>query len=734
MENWKGYHCSMEMDQKLVLTMAYLWKIINRLLPFQTKRRAIFKFSYNFITDPSLSLLSSGIREVFRSNKKHDKILIPEFIKISSLNKAKSFEFPHFLDPVVSIIIPVWNKWVYTYNCLLKIAQNTHNISFEVIVLDNASTDHTPQMLSKINNIRSIRNKKNEGFIRACNKGASIAKGKYLLFLNNDTLVTPDWLSSMISLFKKYRKVGIVGAKLIYPDGKLQEAGGIVLNDPVNLAWNYGRYDDPNKWEYNYVKEVDYCSGACLLVRKDLFEHIGLFDMQFSPAYCEDTDLAFSIRKLGYKVMYQPKAEIIHFEGTTAGVDTSHGFKSYQIVNQEKFYNKWKDTLEREYFKNGENVFLARDRSQINKIMLFVDHYVPAWDKDAGSLLTYELLRIFLEMGFKIIFLPDDMLKVEPYTSELQQMGIEVLYDTNIRSRNYLKKYGMYINVSFLSRPHISVKYIDDLRKYTKAKVIYFPVDLNFLRLLRKYEIKKSKKIFSIANKIRLIELNLTSKSDATVVLSSAEKDILKADLKKADVVTIPFLYRQNLKKKEINKFSDRKELLFLGGFMHEPNEDAVVWFVENIYPLIKKEIGNIKFYIAGSNPTSKVLQLKSSDIIVTGYVNDVTPLFRKAKVFVSPLRYGAGVKGKILQSMSYGLPVISTSIGAEGIDVKNMEHILIADQAEEFAKQTLKLYTDKELWCKLSRNSIRYIEENHSAGVVREKYASLFYELGILP
>ena len=146
------------------------------------------------------------------------------------------------------------------------------------------------------------------------------ARGDYVLFLNNDTLVTAGWLDALVRCIEEAPHAGLVGAKLIYPDGRLQEAGGIVFAD--GSGWNYGRFDDPADPRYNFRREADYCSGAAILLRRDLFLQLGRFDARYAPAYYEDTDLAFAVRAAGKKVFYEPRAMVIHFEGITSGTDT----------------------------------------------------------------------------------------------------------------------------------------------------------------------------------------------------------------------------------------------------------------------------------------------------------------------------------------------------------------------------------------------------------------------------
>jgi O-antigen biosynthesis protein len=246
--------------------------------------------------------------------------------------------------PLVSIIVPVHNQLEFTLRCLMAMAAWPSRASAEVIVCDDGSDDDTPAVVGALGGIRYLRNEQNLGFLRTCNRAAGEARGSYLVFLNNDTQVQEGWLDAMLALFEADARTGLVGARLVFPDGLLQEAGGIVWRD--GSGHHVGRYDDPLKPEYNQVREVDYCSGACLMIETALFRQLGGFDERYAPAYYEDTDLAFRVRQAGRKVLYQPQAVVVHHEGASHGTDIRRGVKAHQVVNQERFRERWRKVLE----------------------------------------------------------------------------------------------------------------------------------------------------------------------------------------------------------------------------------------------------------------------------------------------------------------------------------------------------------------------------------------------------
>ena len=594
------------------------------------------------------------------------------------------FSFPEYSRPKVSIIIPAYNAFSFTYLCLRSIYNNT-SLPYEVILADDCSTDETTIIEEVVGNIFHIINERNLQFLLNCNNAAKHARGEYLFFLNNDTQVQSGWLEPLVDLMERDSNIGLVGAKLVYPDGRLQEAGGIIWQD--GSAGNYGRFENPENPEYNYVKDVDYISGAAILIRKTVWDMLDGFDENFAPAYYEDVDIAFSIRNLGFRTVYQPKSIVVHYEGITNGVDLTSGQKHYQVVNADKFYEKWKDVLDTDHFPKSENTFSARDRSRFKETILFIDQYVPQYDKDAGSRNTFSYMKLFIELGYHVLFLGNDFFPYQPYTEVLQQIGVEVLFGSWYQNhwRKWLKTNGRSINYVYLNRPGISEKYIDVVKKSTDARVIYHGHDLHFVRMRSQYMIEKERKILAEANNWARREKKLFSKSDVILTVSEKERETIRSITEGTKpIVVIPVLFFESFS--TVASFNERKDILFVGGFKHTPNIDGVLWFTSDVMPMLPDDA---QLLIVGSNPPEEIRALTSERVIIKGFVTDeeLGKLYASSRVAIAPLRYGAGVKGKTIEALINHIPVVSTTFGIEGLcEIDDI--ISPCDDAESFSSE----------------------------------------------
>ena len=252
-------------------------------------------------------------------------------------------------DIDVSIIIPVYNKWHLTSACISSILETCDgSISYEILLADDGSKDETTQGDTIFPGLRIARTPQNMGFLRNCNNAAQQARGRHILLLNNDTIVFPNWLSSLHELMESDEKAGLIGSKLIYPSGEIQEAGGVIWNDASAL--NYGHGDPYNHCGHcSFIREADYISGASILVRGSLWREMGGFDQRYKTAYCEDCDLAMEVRAHGLRVLYQPASTIIHFEHQSYADADAASQNELQKINSRILREKWKDVLLRDH-------------------------------------------------------------------------------------------------------------------------------------------------------------------------------------------------------------------------------------------------------------------------------------------------------------------------------------------------------------------------------------------------
>ena len=615
--------------------------------------------------------------------------------------------------PFVSIVIPVFNKIDYTLRCLESLSQHATHHSFEVVVVDNASSDRTPQLVPAVPGVRYIRNKKNEGFVDGCNGGVKQARGKVIVLLNNDTEVLGGWLDSLVDRLVSDASIGLVGSKLIYPDGRLQEAGGIIFNDAS--GHNFGKYQQANDFEYNYFREVDYCSGASVAFWRKDFNKIGGFDRRYAPAYYEDTDLAMSMRhKLGKRAVYEPHSVLHHIEGGTAGTNTNSGFKRYQAINHEKFLKKWKKELAREHYAPDTNPLIAARHGKRPRILV-VDSIVPEYTRDSGSLRMFQIVKSLVKLDYDVTFFADNRVATQPFTGALQAMGVEVVYGGGLTSQDfYRERFSMYQTI-ILSRPTIAIWHLEYCKAYQpKARIIYDTVDLHYLRTERQAKTEQKPALHKLAEQWRQLEYYLMDHTDATLVVSYEEQKLLAREKPEVTVHVLSNINQPVPEHAKPQAFKNRRGLLFIGS-SHPPNEDAMIWFVKSILPLVRRELPDVELTLLGSNPSAKVARLASDHVHVPGFIEDVSPQFTSARVFVCPMRYGAGVKGKVSQSLSYALPVVSTEVGREGMHLVDGVSCLAAESAEDFARQVVRLYTDEALWQKVSDGGREVYEQRFS-------------------
>jgi O-antigen biosynthesis protein len=695
-----------------VAQTSLVWRILSLLrrivlrFPLVAKVvRQLLRYSWR-----ALRLLRRAAPKALRADLPAGRRMSPAF----SATEATDIRIPESPEPVVSIIISTYGQIDLTLACLASIMEHRPRRAIEVLVVDDAFPDTAESSrLNVVGGIQLSRNEKNLGFLLSCNRAAERAKGKYLYFLNNDTELRPETIDALVDTLESRSDVGMVGSKLLFPDGTLQEAGGIIWKDAS--GWNYGRGQDPARPEFNYVREVDYCSGASIMVRRDLFASLGGFDEAFAPAYYEDVDLAFRIRARGLKVLFEPRSVVIHHEGMSHGTDLTQGIKAHQIVNRALMAQRWGTDLARDNFANGERVIRARDRAAARKLILVIDHYVPQPDQDAGSRSAMGIIDSLLDAGWVVKFWPHSRGYDEKYTPLLEQRGIEVL-DSRAAGdlSGWTRQYGEELDHVLAIRPDVAAYAIPSLLGTTSAVLSYYGVDLHFARMRRQAKLDGDQQGLLAAEKMERLERRVWRTFDVVLYPSEEEAAVVR-EISPGTVACgiVPFFFETHPPRLSPPR---ERTVLFVAGFAHAPNVDAAKFLVGQVLPELERKIGPVKVVLAGSRPTAEVMALATTNVEVTGYISDAAldELYNRCRVAVAPLRFGAGVKGKVIEALSSGLPLVTTSIGAQGISGL-ADIVPVQDDVAGLTDALARLLTDDAIWIVQSAAQVAFAQQFYS-------------------
>lgn len=672
--------------------------------------------------------------------------------------------------PTVSIIIPVYNKLEYTRDCLTQLfATLPDDFGGEIIVINDASNDATPQVLdvwaAAEPRLKILHNPENLGFINSCNRGAEAANGEYLIFLNNDTLPQPGWLSPLLQTFKDFPDAGVVGGKLTYPNNALQEAGNVIFSD--GSGCNFGKHANPDYPLFNFVRQVDYCSGALLATSRSLFKELGGFDTRYRPAYYEDTDYCFAVRAKGYKVYYQPASQIIHFEGVSSGTDLAQGVKSYQLANRAKFVEKWQAVLQQQpapsyvydYAMWHRLAFYQRGSDLPLKKALICAARLPEFDRESGLQRIYDFIQFLREEGWAVSFLAHNANDGERYANLLQQQGVAIYAgagsqlvssdyrvdtDTLIANGNF--------DVAILVAWDVAELYLPTIRALSPStRIVIDSLDLHFLREARRQLANPSSSLNTEFGDETRRELNIYAAADLVLTVSDKEAALLN-DLTANPQLAQTVADAENLAPSPV-PFDERKGMLFVGNFRHPPNRAALAFLLDEIVPLLDPTLldehplyivgnGLAELLVEGGSPLpphakglgeisegSNLIQGGSphpqykNGVKLVGWVPSLLPYLQRVRISLLPLTYGAGTKRKLIQSLMVGTPAVSTSVGIEGLNLQDGEQVLVADDPPNFASAINRLLHDPALWQKLTSNGQQQIATTHSRAVAKQQF-----------
>jgi GT2 family glycosyltransferase len=628
----------------------------------------------------------------------------------SFLNSQSPIEIPQYERPVISILLVLYNRAELTLQCLYSIL-NGNSKPYEVIIVDNASTDETSDLLAQVKGAQIIKNERNVHYLLACNQASSKAQGEYLLLLNNDAQLQPHTVSAALETFESSKDIGAVGGKIILPDGTLQEAGNIVWNDGSCLG--YGRGDSPFNPACMFRRDVDYCSAAFLLTKRDLFLTDGGFDEAYTPAYYEETDYCVRLWKRGKRVVYDPNATVLHYEfASSASGKTAI---ELQTKHRKIFASQHREWLEQQY-PSTESILAARSRQrQGARRILFLDDRVPHIALGSGWPRSNRIIRELVKLGhfvtcYPLSFPQEDWSRVyEDIPPE-----VEVMINHGLpQLENFLSQRAGYYDRILISRPHnmAIVKSLLNRRPDLSAgaQIIYDAEALVSLRRIEQLRLRGNRVSASEREKMLDEEIKLADGCDKIICVSAREgQEFFRRGFKRVHTLGHGIELSPTP-----NDFAARRNILLVGAVhtSDSPNADSLLWFSQSILPKIRRKLAAVDFIIAGFvHPRVEERLQDNAHVQLKGQIKDLSDIYDHARVFVAPTRFSAGIPLKIYEAAAHGLPTVATSLAGFQLDWTNGEELLLADDDENFAAACIQLYRDQELWHRLRQGALNRV------------------------
>ena len=641
------------------------------------------------------------------------------------LTSSNRLTFPKSKDINLSIIIVLYNQAHLSLLCLKSILRHA-DVEYEVVIIDNASTDRTKDLLSRIDNVKVINNRENIGFLKAVNQGGEISKGKYILLLNNDAILREKSLSRAIHTIEESKDIGAVGGKIELIDGTLQEAGNIIWNDGSCIG--YGRGKNPADPQFMFKRQVDYCSGAFLLFRKTDFLALNGFDTSFSPAYYEETDFCIRLHKLGLKVIYDPSVVIVHYEfGSSENISEAI---TLQEKNRTALVEKHKDWLEAKYAPSEGNIQIARSANDY-KNMLFIDDRVPHPALGSGYPRCANILNTLASLDFNVTLYPLQFPR-EDWTAcyETLDDSIEVILDKGMLGlEEFLNNRRGFFQYIIVSRVH-NMEVFDDIVKRDEqfldsVKIIYDAEALTASREILRgsllgQEIGGKEQALMIKSEIDKCDI-----ADSVVSVSEQEAELYSNH----GIGSVHVLGHMMTANPGNNSFINRDGLLFVGALRDEgsPNVDSLLWFCINVLPLIERNLPEIKVYVVGELGAPSLFTIKKENISFLGKIKHLDEIYNQCKVFIAPTRFAAGIPHKVHEAAANGIPCVTTELLAKQLNWTDGEELLIGDTPDEFAEQCLRLYGDQKLWKNIRKQGLSAINNDCSQTNFQKQLKSIF-------
>ncbi len=605
--------------------------------------------------------------------------------------------------PLLSVIVDVRADRAGTAAALAALARAQAAIELEVMLLVPPGS---PLAITGARRITA------DPGVAGWNRAVGSALAPCVALLDAETRLAPDALPILLETLANTEAALVCGCR-ISRGGTLVDAGGSIAADG-SLQWR-GAGKPAGHYQFASLAPVEWCPPHLLVTTKEAWRETGGLDEAYASIVYAMADLSLRLRAKDRGVLCQPAARALSPPRSRTDAEHDNGADRRLLLQR----------------RSGD---IARARERARPRALFVDYQTPQPDRDSGSGDIYWFMRIFMRLGYEVTLLPALVLPpAGQYTDELRRLGIVCVSAPEVISpEGFIAGQAARFDIVLLYRAPLAARFIDLVRqKAPRAKVIFDTVDLHFVREEREALLQRSAAGAARARATKQMELSVIRKADCTIVLSDSERALLKSTVPGADIRLIPIV-------REIPgceaPFEGRKDVLFLGGYAHQPNVDAITTFAAETWPAVRAKLPGARLIVAGSNPTPEVLRLDDSaaGVEVRGYVPDLHALMREVRLTVAPLRYGAGAKGKVVTSLAHGVPCVATPVAVEGMGLTPGVDVIVAEDPEAFAAGIAAVHEDPVIWERLSTNGVGFAERTFSVQRVTELIREMLQALSL--
>lgn len=610
-----------------------------------------------------------------------------------------SVSFPASDAPRASLLILAWRNARLLARCLRSLAGSTaDSMAYEVVILLNGASAEVDDYVSRqVRGATVLRSEVNLGFAAGCNRARASARGEFLVLLNDDVEVEAGWLEALVETAAAHPAAAAVGSRVLFPDGTLQEAGCVVWDDGSTAP--VGRGVAAEARAYEHLRQVDYCSACALLVRARCWDEAGGMDAEYFPAYYEDTDLCLAMQERGFTILYEPRAVVRHVESAS----TDAHLKLFLFHrSQRRFKEKWAHRLDRYERANptsSASVERAILRARgVSTRVLVVDDRLPEPALGSGFARMRRALVELARAGCAVTLHPTDTAAGD--RESVRRLGVDI-FTGDLAS--HLDRPEVLYDVVVISRPHNFERYAESIRRcQPQAALLYDAEALFFRRFVRRAELTPDAavraRIIAAARSLEETETAIARESDHIVCVSKAEARWFIARGSRSTGVIHPIDYDAEL---TTETFVNRSGLLFVAGWLagvNSPNADGLLWFLREVFPAVQRHVPDVRLTVTGDGVPIEVVEAAGPSVEFAGRVDPLRGAYRRARVAVAPVRFGSGVKLKVIEALQHGVPVVTTRIGAEGI-AADAQALPVADRADAFARLVASRLTDEATW-----------------------------------